>query len=277
MEFLEGILETIKVFVTTSAVNFIFSAVCALVFILVGFKLSSFVVKLLKKSKGFKKLDDSVESFLASFISIGLKILVVVIAATIVGIDVTALSAVLATAGVTVGLALQGSLSNLTGGLMILIFRPFKVGDYIDNHTDSGTVREIGIFYTTLDTPDNKRITIPNGLLSNATVVNYSAEETRRVDMEFAVAYTTDIDKVNKVMRTVTEANDKVLKDPAPFTALLRQDASALVFVVRAWVKSEDYWDVYFYLGENMKKAFDTVGIEIPFNQLDVHFDKAEQ
>lgn len=276
MTFLESFLNTIKVFVTQNAVNFIFSAICALVFILVGFKASSWFVNLLKNSKNFQKLDDSLETFIASFISISLKILIIVIAATIVGIDVTALSAVLATAGVTVGLALQGSLSNLTGGLMILFFRPFKVGDYIDNHTDSGTVREIGIFYTTLTTPDNKRITIPNGLLSNATVVNASAEATRRVDMEFSVAYNSDIDKVIKVMRTVTEANDKVLKDPAPFVALLRQDASALVFVVRAWVESADYWNVYFYLGENMKKAFDAMGIEIPYNQLDVHFDKEQ-
>ena len=277
MTFLESFLNTIKVFVTQNAVNFIFSAICALVFILVGFKVSGWLVKTLKNSKGFQKLDDSLETFVASFLNIGLKILVVVVAATIVGIDVTALSAVLATAGVTVGLALQGSLSNLTGGLMILFFRPFKVGDFIDNHTDSGTVREIGIFYTTLTTPDNKRITIPNGLLSNATVVNASAEPTRRVDMEFSVAYTSDIDKVLKVMRTVTEANGKVLKDPAPFVALLRQDASALVFVVRAWVDAPNYWDVYFYLGENMKKAFDAMGIEIPFNQLDVHFDKTEE
>ena len=277
MEFLESILNTIKVFVTQNAINFIFSAICALVFILIGFKLSSWLVKALKKSKGFSKLDASAASFIGSFIGITLKILVVVVAASIVGIDVTALSAVFATAGVTVGLALQGSLSNLTGGLMILIFRPFKVGDYIDNHSDSGTVREIGIFYTTLDTPDNKRITIPNGLLSNATVVNYSAEPLRRVDMEFSVAYTSDIDKVNDVMLTVVKANEKVLGDPAPFVALLRQDASALVFVARAWVKSEDYWDVYFYLCETMKKAFDTVGIEIPYDQLDVHVDSAEK
>jgi len=277
MEFLKSFINTIKVFVTESAVNFIFSAICALIFILIGFKLSSWLVRHIKKSKTFQKMEDSLESFVASFISIGLKLLIVVVAAAIVGIDVTALSAVLATAGVTVGLALQGSLSNLTGGLMILFFRPFKVGDYIDNHTDSGTVREIGIFYTTLDTLDNKRITVPNGLLSNATVVNYSANELRRVDREFAVSYDSDIDKVVKVMRTVTEANGKVLKDPAPFVSLLRQDDSALVFVVRAWAKNADYWDVYFYLGENMKKAFDTVGIEIPFNQLDVHFDKTEE
>lgn len=276
MDFWNSFVNTVKVFITQSAVNFVFSAICALVFVLIGFKLSSLFVKLLKKSKTFQKLEDSLESFIASFINISLKLMTVIVAATIVGIDVTAFSAILAAAGVTVGLALQGSLSNLTGGLMILIFHPFRVGDYIDNHTDSGTVREIGIFYTTLDTPDNKRITIPNGLLSNATVVNYSAEATRRVDMEFSVAYSSDIDKVLKVMRTVTEANNKVLQDPAPFVALLRQDASALVFVVRAWVQSADYWSVYFYLCENMKKAFDATEIEIPFNQLDVHFDKEQ-
>ncbi|MBQ8836524.1 MAG: mechanosensitive ion channel [Clostridia bacterium] len=277
MTYLEGILSTVRSFITGSVINFIFSALCALAFVLIGFKLSSVIVNIIKKSKGFQKLDDSVESFLASLINITIKILVVVVAATIVGFDVTALSAVIATFGVTAGLALQGSLSNLTGGIMILIFRPFKVGDYIDNHTDSGTVKEIGIFYTTLITGDNKTITVPNGNLSNATVVNYSTQSTRRVDIEFSVAYTSDIDKVNKVMLTVANANEQILKDPAPFVALLRQDASALVFVVRAWCNSSDYWSVYFALEENMKKAFDAMGIEIPFNQLDVHFDKENQ
>lgn len=276
MSFLESLINTVRGFVTGSVINFIFLALCALVFIIIGFKLSGWLVSRIKKSHGFAKLDTSLASFLASFINIGLKILIVVVAATIVGIDVTALSAVLATAGVTAGLALQGSLSNLTGGLMILFFRPFKVGDFIDNHSDSGTVKEIGIFYTTLVTPDCKRITVPNGLLSNATVVNYSVEDTRRVDIEFTVAYGTDIDKVNKVMLTVANANEKVLQDPAPFAALLRQDASALVFVIRAYCKNSDYWNVYFYLEENMKKAFDAMGIEIPFNQLDVHVANKE-
>lgn len=277
MTFFENIVNTITAFVTGSVINFIFLALCALAFVLIGFKLSSWIVKMIKKSKAFNKLDDSVETFLASLIGISLKILIVVIAATIVGFDVTALSAVIATFGVTAGLALQGSLSNLTGGIMILIFRPFKVGDYIDNHTDSGTVESIGIFYTTLTTPDNKTITVPNGALSNATVVNYSTKDTRRVDIEFSVAYGSDIDKVNKVMLTVASANEKIFKDPAPFAALIRQDASALVFVMRAWCNSSDYWNVYFSLEENMKKAFDAVGIEIPFNQIDVHFDKTDE
>ncbi len=274
MEFLTSMLTTVRTFITGSAVNFIFMAIVALVFVAIGFKVSGVIVCAIKKGKGFQKLDDSVESFLASFINIALKAFVVIIAATIIGIDVTAFSAVLASAGVTVGLAMQGSLSNLTGGIMILIFHPFKVGDYIDNHTDSGTVREIGIFYTTLMTPDNKRITVPNGLLSNATVVNFSTEATRRVDIEFSVAYGSDIDKVNKVMQTVAAANNKILTDPAVFTGLVRQDANALVFVIRAWCESANYWNVYFYLEENMKKAFDACDIEIPYQQLDVHFDK---
>lgn len=276
MNFVEGLINTINAFITGSVINFIFLALCALAFVLIGFKVSSWLVKIIKKSKFFRGLEDSLETFLASLINISLKILVIVIAATIVGFDVTALSAVIATFGVTAGLALQGSLSNLTGGIMILIFRPFKVGDYIDNHTDSGTVESIGIFYTTLKTPDNKVITVPNGALSNATVINYSVKDTRRVDFEFSAAYGSDIDKVNKVMLTVANANDKVLKDPAPFVALHHQEASALVFVLRVWCNSSDYWNVYFALEENMKKAFDAVGIEIPFNQLDVHLDKTD-
>ncbi len=270
MTFLDSLIETIKAFVTGSVINFIFLAICALVFILVGFKVSGMIVGIIRNSRGFKKLDKSVESFLASFIGITLKILVVIIAATIVGFDVTALSAVIATFGVTAGLALQGSLSNLTGGIMILIFRPFKVGDFIDNHTDSGTVTEIGIFYTTLRTGDNKRITVPNALLSNATVVNYSAEALRRVDIEFSAAYDSDIDKVNKIMKTVVGASDKVIEEPAPFVGLIRQEAGALIFVVRAWCNSADYWDVYFYLEENMKKAFDACGIEIPVGEVKI-------
>ncbi len=277
MSFFESFVNTVKAFVTGSVINFIFLALCAIAFVLIGFKVSSWILNIIKKAKFFTDLDDSVESFLASLINISLKILVVVIAATIVGFDVTALSAVIATFGVTAGLALQGSLSNLTGGIMLLIFRPFKVGDYIDNHTDSGTVESIGIFYTTLKTPDNKVITVPNGALSNATVINYSVKETRRIEFEFTASYSSDIDKVNKVLLTVANANEKVLKDPAPFAALRRQDASALVFVLRVWCNSAEYWNVYFEIEENMKKAFDAVGIEIPFDQLDVHFDKEEK
>ena len=267
-------LETIKNYVAQGGVNLIFSAICALVFVLIGFKLSSWLVKLMKKSRGFKNLDESFAIFLGSLVNVLLKILVVVVAATIVGIDATALSAVLGSAGIAIGLSLQGSLSNFAGGMMILFFRPFKVGDYIDNHSDSGTVREIGIFYTTLTTPDNKTITIPNGALSNATVVNYSVQDTRRVDFEFTASYSSSIDEVIKVMLTVALSNEKVLRDPAPFAALKAQDSSALVFTLRTWTAASDYWTVYFDIQEQMKKSFDKAGIEIPFNQLDVHIEK---
>lgn len=267
------ILNEIKTFLATGGINLLFGAICAIIFVLIGFKLSGVLVRVLNRSHGYAKLDGSVRSFLNSMISIGTKVVVVVIAATILGIDGTALSTVLGTAGLAIGLALQGSLSNFAGGVMILFFKPFGVGDFIDNHTDSGTVKEIGIFYTTIVTPDNKRITIPNGTLSNATVVNYSAEERRRVDLEFRAAYSTDIDKALRVMRAVAEAHALVLKEPAPLVRLVRQDASALSFAVRVWCKSSDYWTVYFDLNESMKKAFDKVGIKIPFNQLDVHIN----
>ena len=267
-------LDTIKNYVAEGGVNLIFSAICALIFVLIGFKLSGWLVKLMKKSRGFKKLDESVATFLGSLVSVALKIIVIIIAATIVGIDATALSAVLGSAGLAVGLALQGSLSNFAGGMMILFFRPFKVGDFIDNHSDSGTVREIGIFYTTLVTVDNKTITVPNGALSNATVVNYSVQDTRRVDFEFTASYSSNIDEVIKIMLTVALSNEKVLRDPAPFAALNRQDASALVFTLRTWTATSEYWNVYFDIQEQMKKAFDKAGIEIPFNQLDVHIEK---
>ena len=264
----------IKTYIAQGGINLVFSAICALVFIIVGFKLSGLVVKLVKKSRSFKKLDESAASFIGSLISVAIKILVVIIAATIVGIDATALSAVLGSAGLAIGLALQGSLSNFAGGIMILFFRPFKLGDYIDNHSDSGTVVDIGIFYTTILTPDNKRITIPNGALSNATVVNYSAESHRRVDFEFAAHASSNVDEVIKVMLTVALSHNLVLRDPAPFAALNRQEPGAVVFTLRTWVKSEDYWTVYFDVQEQMKKAFDKAEIKRPNGKLDVQLQK---
>lgn len=264
-------LDEIQSFIASSGINLLFSAICALIFVLIGFKLSNWLIKLLNRGAKYRHMDESARTFINSLIGIGLKVLIIFIAASIIGIDGTALASIIGTAGVAIGLAMQGSLSNLAGGVMILLFRPFKVGDFIDNHTDSGTVTEIGVFYTVLRTVDNKRITVPNGALSNATVINYSAEERRRVDLEFSVAYSTDHEKAMKVMETVVGANSKVLKDPAPFVGLVRQDSSALVYVVRAWCDASNYWDVYFDLNANMKIAFDKVGIEIPFNQLDVH------
>lgn len=268
---IDKILDAVHSFVATSVVNFVFAAICALVFVLVGFKLSGFFAKLIKRGHIFSKMNESVRGFLAAFIGVSLKIVVVVFAASIVGFDVTALSAVLGTVGVTVGLALQGSLSNLMGGIMILMFEPFGVGDYIDNHTDSGTVLEIGIFYTKLETPDKKHITIPNGALSNATVVNYSTSDERRVDIDVQVDYKADPDKVIAILTKLGSLSDKIYTEPAPFAALVSQTGAVLTFTLRVWCKSEDYWDVYFYLRTMTKKALDAAGIEYPLQHFDVN------
>jgi small conductance mechanosensitive channel len=261
---------------TTLGVSLGGKIIAALLVLFIGLKITKFIVKLVIKSKVFHAIDVTAQTFLKSVLNIALKAIVFITAIGVLGVPLTSVVTVVASCGVAVGLALQGGLSNLAGGIIIIILKPFKVGDYIIEGGVEGTVEAIGIFYTTLATPDNKRITVPNGLLSNATVINYSAEETRRVDMEFTVAYGTDIEKVNKVLLTVAGANDKILKDPAPFAALHRQGDSALVFVLRSWCKNSDYWNVYFYLEENMTKAFTAMGIEIPFNQLDVHIAKTE-
>ena len=195
-------------------------------------------------------------------------------AALIIGIPSASFIALLGTAGVAIGLALQGAFSNFAGGVMILIFRPFKVGDYIDASGLSGTVNDISIFYTVLKTPDNKHITIPNGTLMNSSVTNYSAEETRRLDIDFSVSYDSDIEKVKSLILEKANSHSAVLQDPVPFCRLTSQSDSALVFTLRVWCNSGDYWDAKFDLNESIKKAFDENGIVIPYQQLDVHLDK---
>jgi len=189
----------------------------------------------------------------------------------ILGVPTASVVAVIASAGVAVGLALQGSLSNLAGGIMILIFRPFKLDDFIDAGGFSGTVTDIGIFYTTLKTGDNKSVTIPNGSLMNDKVVNYSVHDTRRVDFTFSVAYGTDVEKVKTILLEEAGKHEKALKDPAPFCRMAKQNASSLDFVLRVWVNSGDYWAVNFDILEAVNNRFKAEGIEIPFNQLDVN------
>lgn len=266
--------KIINIFVeyfSTTAISVLIKLAGAAIVVLVGFFLTNWLIKLMQKSKLFGKIDKSVASFLVSVSNIGLKMVVVITAASILGVPLTAIITVFGTVGVAIGLALQGSLSHLAGGVVILLFRPFKVGDFIDTHSDSGTVESINIFYTKLITPDNREILVPNGQLSNACVINYSNREQRRVDLEFSASYSSDIDTVCKVMLETANAHGLVLKDPAPFARLIRQEDSALIFVLRVWCNSADYWTVSFDMNEQMKKAFDMAGIEIPFPQLDVH------
>ena len=175
---------------------------------------------------------------------------------------------------VAIGLALQGGLSNIAGGLMILIFKPFKVGDYISSNGLDGTVKSITMFYTTIVTVDNKVIQMPNGNLSNSNIINYSANPKRRVDINLSVAYSSDIDKVKKIINNVLDKEELILSEEERFVRLTKHDESALIFTLRVWTLTKDYWTVYFNILENIKKEFDKNKIEIPFNQLDVHMIK---
>lgn len=247
----------------------------SIIILIVGLKLISVLIKLLAKHKAFTQIDQSVQSFLLSFISIALKIILFLTIAAMLGMDMTSLVAMLASAGLAVGLALQGALANLAGGLMILIFKPFRVGDYIDTHSDSGTVAEITVFYTILQTPDNRRITVPNGALTNASIINYSSEKTRRLDLTFTVAYGSDIEQVKSLLLSVASAHPASLADPEPFARISahREKEFALDFTLRVWCNAEDFWDLHFDLLENVKKEFAVQNIEIPNPKLAVHMN----
>jgi len=245
--------------------------IIAILLLLIGFKIIKLIEKSLKKENKFTKLDKSVKSFMISIISITLKALLFVIAASIVGIPTTSFITIIGSCGVAIGLALQGGLSNLAGGLMILIFKPFKVGDYIESNGKEGTVKSITMFYTSLVTVDNKVVQIPNGTLSNNTIVNYSANNERRLDLEFNVSYDSKIDKVKKVINDVIDSSNLILKDKEKIVRLMKHSESSLTFAVKVWVKKEDYWNTMFELLENIKEAFDKNKIEIPYPQLDIH------
>ena len=245
--------------------------ILALIVMIIGYRIVNALEKRLKKPGKFSRLDASVKSFIISFITIALKILLMIIVLSIVGVPMASLVTIVGSCAVAIGLALQGGLSNIAGGLMILIFKPFKVGDFINSNGMEGTVKSITMFYTTLVTVDNKVIQLPNGNLSNSNITNYSANEKRRVDINLSVSYSSDIDKVKKVINDVIKKHELILEDEDKFVRLTKHDESALIFTLRVWVLTKDYWTVYFDLLEDIKKEFDKNGIEIPFNQLDVH------
>ena len=246
----------------------------AIVILFVGVRVIKFIKKWIKKSPKLDRLDVGVRTFMSSFAGIALYIFLFITIAMVLGIPTTSFITALASCGVAIGLALQGALGNLAGGIMLLVFKPFKVGDYITTAAVSGTVSKITIMYTVLTTPDNKVITIPNGTLTNTVVENYSAVENRRVDLVFTTAYDCDVDKVKTILMDIITDHEKVLDDPAPFARLTKHGDSALEYTVRAWCKSEDYWDVNFDLVETVKKEFDKNGISIPYPQMDVHISK---
>ena len=243
----------------------------ALIILWVGLKLIKLLTKGMKKGKLFNKLEKSLQTFLISFVTAALKIVLFISLASFLGVPMTSLITILGSAAVAIGLALQGGLSNLAGGVMILFFKPFQVGDYVDTHADSGTVNEISLFYTTLQTVDNRIIMLPNGNLVNNPIINYSKLDERRLDLNIAVDYSSDIEKVKKVITDVILEDERIIKEKDIFVRLNEMADSSLNFVVRVWVKTPDYWAVHFDLKENIKNALDKNKISIPFPQMDVH------
>ncbi|MBE7028788.1 MAG: mechanosensitive ion channel [Clostridia bacterium] len=250
--------------------------IAAVIILFVGSKLIKFIKKWIKTSSKLEKIDMGVRTFLGSFLGITLYAILFITIAMVLGIPTTSFVTALASCGVAIGLALQGALGNLAGGLMILIFKPFKVGDYIDTSSTSGTVTNITIMYTVLTTPDNKVITVPNGILTNSVIENYSASDERRVDLTFATGYECDIEKVKEILLSVANKNEKVIKEPVPFARLVRHGDNSLEYTLRVWCKASDYWDVNFDLIETVKKEFDLNNISIPYPQMDIHIDNVK-
>jgi len=246
----------------------------AILALLIGLWLANMIAGGLSRRMEKSEVDPSLRPFLTSLVSTLLKLLVAVSVLGMVGIQMTSFIAILGAAGLAVGMALSGTLQNFAGGVMILIFKPFKVGDVIEAQGYTGAVNAIQIFNTILKTPDNKTVIIPNGGLSTSSMVNYSTEPTRRVDWTFGIAYGDDIDKAKQVLSELLTSNDKVLQDPAPFIELGELADSSVNFTVRAWVNAADYWTVHFYMLEKVYRRFGEAGLNIPFPQMDVHLDK---
>ncbi len=265
---IEQLINTLLSWAVSIASRLIFAAII----LIVGFKISKTLIKLMDKSSALAKIDPAVRSFAKNCASISIKIMILLTAAGILGINMASFITILGTVGVAIGLSLQGSLSNIAGGLIILIFKPFKIGDFITVSGSSGTVREIGIFYTHLTTVDNAKIIIPNSVVSNETLINATEQDLRRVDITITVDYDSDIQKVKDILLNIANSHPNVLKEPAPPVArLCAHGDNALEFAFRSWCKSENYWDVRFDLLEEVKKEFDKNGISIPYPQLDVH------
>lgn len=245
----------------------------AAVILILGVIASRVTVKLMGKAMDRSRLDLTVNRFIRSAVKIALYVLVITVALTVLGVPMTSIITVIGTAGVAIGLALQNSLSNLAGGFLILFAKPFRVGNYIRVGGDEGTVEGISILYTKLLTPDNKSIFIPNGITSGAVVVNYSELPTRRVDLEFGISYDEDYDRAVKAIEAAIEGDAAILREEGkmPFIRMSGCKESCVAVTVRLWAKTEDYWDVYFNTLERVRREFIKEGIEIPYNQLDVH------
>lgn len=259
---------------TELAITYMPKLLLAVVTLLIGFwlinRLSNGTEKVLHK----RDTDEALVHFLSSLISVGLKALLLISAASMIGIETTSFIAVFGAAGLAIGLALQGSLSNFAGGVLILLFKPYKIGDVIEAQGFLGRIVKIQIFHTIMNTLDNERIILPNGPLSNGPIRNLFTEDIRRVESTFGISYEDSIDKARQVITDVIKANSTILADPVPEIYVSAHADSSINLLVRVWAPSESYWPVHFDLIEQVKKAFDANDITIPFPQRDVHFDR---
>lgn len=263
----QQIIQDISEFGTTYGLKL----VAALATLWVGWKVTNFLGRALRRWFDKTEFDETLETFVHSLVTMALKVVLVVTCAGIAGFPTTSFIAVLGAAGLAVGMALSGTLQNFAGGVLLLVLKPFKVGDVIETEGHTGKVRSIQIFNTIINTPDNKRVILPNGPVATKSLVNYSAESTRRVDMLFGIGYGDDIDAAKAILKKLIDADPRINPDPEPFIAVKELADSSVNLAVRVWAGTADYWGVFFDMHESVKKAFDADGISIPFPQSEVH------
>ncbi|MGS2720680.1 mechanosensitive ion channel family protein [Paraglaciecola aestuariivivens] len=262
--------------VNTYVIPWGINIVMAIAIYLIGKFIVGILVNIFGKVMARSKYDDMLVDFVQSIVHAVLMLFVIVAALDELGVNTTSMVAILGAAGLAIGLSLQGSLQNFASGVMLLVFRPFTAGNFVDAGGEMGTVKSIGIFTTTMTTGDNKEIIIPNGKIYGGNITNFSAKETRRIDMVVGISYDSDLKKAKAILNEMVEADERILKDPAPKVAVSELADSSVNFIVRPWVASGDYWPVKFDFTEAVKLRFDEEGIVIPYPQMDVHVHKSE-
>jgi small conductance mechanosensitive channel len=261
---------------TEFAITYGLKLLAALATLAIGLYIVKMIINVMARMMERNDTDPSLRGFVSSLVSILLKVMVYITALGMLGVEMTSFVAIMGAAGLAVGLALSGTLQNFAGGVMILLFKPYKVGDVIEAQGYTGAVKEIQIFVTILTTPDNKTVLIPNGPLATSALINYSTQPTRRVDWTIGIAYGDDLDKAYEVINKLIAADERILKDPEPFVALSALADSSVNIVVRAWVNAPDYWSVFFKMNEEVYRTFGKEGLSIPFPQMDVHVHKSD-
>ncbi len=276
IEVLENVdVNAVMEWLKTDGVAFGIDLIAAIIILIVGRIAVGFVVRAIRLGMRKNGIDKTLETFICNLVKWALMIVVIIAAISQLGIHTTSFVAIFGAAGLAVGLALQGSLSNFAAGVLIVLFRPYKAGDWIEAAGIAGAVEQVQILTTVLRTGDNKRVIVPNSQIMNSVITNYSANDTRRIDLVIGVGYDDDLDKTRRVLEEIVAADERVLKEPAPQIAVSELGASSVDFVVRPWVSTPDYWGTRFDLTETIKKRFDQEGISIPYPQQDVHLHKA--